>query len=337
MVPANSAQLAASLRIPGLALRAFKGEGDYEPMGDVLRGSWDADHVEWTVTADDYRLQDERPINHDPYNDRLMAEIDGELVGFCEISWWQETNGPRLYKPYVHVVPERRRTEIRRALLRWGEARLKEIADQHPPELQKQYDTWANDEKNDWKSLLLSEGYRAAHHSLEMVRRDLEDIPDPRLPEGLLIRPVMPEDIRPIWELAKEAMRDHRNYSEDGYDEAHLQKFLREPICDPNLWAVAWAGDRPVGVVMTYINGAENEQYGRKRGHTENIAVAREWRGNGIASALVARSLQTLKECGMTSATLDVDAQNPTGALKVYKRIGFEVVKSFTFYRKPLA
>lgn len=305
-------------------------------MGAVLKMSWDADHVEWTMTADDYRRRDENPINQDPHKDRLMAEVDGKLVGFAEVSWEQLTDGLRLYKHYAHVAPEWRHAGIRRALLRWSEEHLREIADLHPPEIRKMYDTWANDEENDWKSLVLSEGYLAAHHVLEMVRDNLENIPDLRLPNGVLVRPVEPGDIRAIWDLSKEAMRDDRDYLEDRYGEAHLQEYLKEPTCDPNLWAVAWAGSRPVGVVKTYINGAENAQYGRKRGHTENIAVARNWRKRGIASALVARSLRTLKDCGMTSATLDVDSQNPSGALGVYERMGFKKVKAFTFYRKPL-
>jgi len=33
---------------------------------------------------------------------------------------------------------------------------------------------------------------------------------------------------------------------------------------------------------------------------------------------------------------MDVDAHNPSGALRVYQSLGFEMVKSFTFYQKPL-
>ena len=55
-----------------------------------------------------------------------------------------------------------------------------------------------------------------------------------------------------------------------------------------------------------------------------------------IAAALVARSLERLRERGMTSAWLFVDADNPTGALGVYGRAGFAVEVRSTAYRKPL-
>ena len=322
--------------LQGLRFRPFEGGADYDAIGELLAKSLEADHVEWTVTADDYRRKDEEPINQDPFKDRLIGEIDGEMVGFCEVSWHQMTNGPRLYRHLSHVVPELRHTGIRKALLRWSEARLSGVAHAHPDELAKVYSTWANDVENDWKSLVIREGYQPDLHVLEMVRHDLEILPELSLPGGVEVRPVRPADVRAVWQLTKEAMRDESDYSEDDYDEEHLQAYLKLPTCDPNLWAVAWAGDKPVGVVRPYINDDENKQYNRKRGHTENIAVARGWRKKGIASALLARSLRTLRDCGMTSATMDVDAHNPSGALRVYQSLGFEMVKSFTFYQKPL-
>lgn len=324
------------LALQGLRFRPFEGGADYDAVGELLGKSFEADHVEWTVTAEDYRRKDEDPINQDPYKDRLIGETEGEMVGFCEVSWDQMTKGPRLYRHISHVVPELRHTGIRLALLKWSEARLSEIAHTHPDELDKIYSTWANDVENDWKSLVIREGYKPDLHAFEMVRPDLENLPEVILPVGVEIRPVRPSDVRAVWQLTKEAMRDESDYSEEDYDEAHFEAYLKRPSCDPNLWAVAWAGDEPVGVVRPHINDDENRQYNRKRGHTESIAVARGWRKKGIASALIALSLRTLRDCGMTSATMDVDAHNPSGALRVYQSLGFEMAKSFTFYQKPL-
>jgi len=64
--------------------------------------------------------------------------------------------------------------------------------------------------------------------------------------------------------------------------------------------------------------------------------VRRPWRRRGLARALIARSFGVIKELGMTEAALGVDAENISGALQLYKSMGFQVVKRYTTYRKPM-
>jgi len=64
--------------------------------------------------------------------------------------------------------------------------------------------------------------------------------------------------------------------------------------------------------------------------------VKRAWRKQGVASALIAMSLNALKERGMTEAGLGVDAENTSGALHLYEHMGYQTVKRMTIYRKQL-
>ena len=48
------------------------------------------------------------------------------------------------------------------------------------------------------------------------------------------------------------------------------------------------------------------------------------------------RSLEVFRERGMTSAGLGVDADNPTGAMGLYTRTGFETEVRSSAYRKPM-
>ena len=89
-----------------------------------------------------------------------------------------------------------------------------------------------------------------------------------------------------------------------------------------------------MGMVLNYLNEEENEEYNRLRGWTENISVRKAWRRQGVARALLTRSLQMFKNMGMDHAALGVDTQNATGALDLYKSVGFRVEKSFKVYRK---
>ena len=91
-----------------------------------------------------------------------------------------------------------------------------------------------------------------------------------------------------------------------------------------------------VGMVRSYINHKENERYGFLRGWTEDICVRKAWRGKGIARALIARSLQTLKDHGMQHATLGVDVDNPSGALRLYESMGYQSYMEEVVLRKQL-
>jgi mycothiol synthase len=66
------------------------------------------------------------------------------------------------------------------------------------------------------------------------------------------------------------------------------------------------------------------------------VSVRRPWRRRGLASALIARSMVVLRGRGMAIAALGVDAENPTGALGVYERLGFRPHRTWVTYRKSL-
>ncbi|MEU2672773.1 GNAT family N-acetyltransferase [Streptomyces sp. NPDC007164] len=53
--------------------------------------------------------------------------------------------------------------------------------------------------------------------------------------------------------------------------------------------------------------------------------VRREARGQGLARAMLAHVLRTLRADGLGHAVLDVDAESPTGGLGLYQNLGFTV------------
>jgi mycothiol synthase len=322
--------------LQGLTFRRFYGEQDYQSMADVITGSKDADGLERTATVEDVARSYRHLINCNPYEDTLFAEVNGQVVGYSRVWWQQELKGIRRYLHFVHLLPDWRGKGIRRCILRQNEHRLREIAAGHPDNRSQTFDAWAADTETHWETLLREEGYVGVRYGFSMVRPDLEDLPNLPLPEGLEVRPVVPDQIPLIWQSAKEAFRDHWGYSEDEWSIEHLREWQESATYDPNLWQVAWAGDQVAGMVLNFINEQENAEYGRKRGYTEDICVRRRWRRQGLARALIARSLWVLRERGMTEAALGVDAQNPNGALQLYKSAGFRTVKRHTTYRKPL-
>jgi len=144
---------------------------------------------------------------------------------------------------------------------------------------------------------------------------------------------VTEDQIRPILEAHWEAFRGEWDFRE-ATDADHAES-LAHPHRDESLWKVAWAGDTIVGQVKPFINADENAARGYRRGYTEFISTHRDWRNREIAGALLAMSLQELKERGMTSAALGVDTNNPGGAFQLYTSLGFEVRSYEVVYTKP--
>ena len=62
--------------------------------------------------------------------------------------------------------------------------------------------------------------------------------------------------------------------------------------------------------------------------HTiNNLGTLPEWRGCGVASTLIASSLRAFAAEGLTHASIGVDSENPSGAARLYRALGFEPVR----------
>jgi mycothiol synthase len=320
--------------IPGLAFRRFRGEEDYPKMLVVINESNRADGIEHADSLKDVEATYNHLVNCDPYRDMIFAEMNGEVIGFGRVWWIQLSDGSRTYCHFALLLPKWRGKNIRRSMLLHNEGRLRKIAEGHPEDKPRFLATWAADTETDWESLLVAAKYKAVRYIFEMVRPHLNDIPDLPLPEGVEVRPVKPEHYRKIWDAAGEAFQDHWGATE--WRDEWFQQWQEKSHFNPELFQIAWDKDEVVGTVLNYISQEENKRFNRKRGYTEEITVRRPWRRRGLARALIARSFKVLKEQGMTEAALAVDAENISGALKLYEDMGYRTVKRHATYHKPL-
>ncbi|MCU0519585.1 MAG: GNAT family N-acetyltransferase [Anaerolineae bacterium] len=328
--------LAAVPGVRGLEFRGFDEERDFPSLLEVIERSKVADGADHTESLEDLKRNYQHLVNSDTATDVVLAEVASKVIGYGRVWWRQEVNGPYAYGHFAFLVPEWRGTGIRRAMLRHNESRLRAIATGHPGDAPKAFECWASERESDWVGLLESEGYVPARYGFEMVRPMLGDLPEAQMPEALEVRPVQPEHYLRIWAAAREAFRDHWGFSEEDWADTHLASWQESPTFVPDYWQVAWEGDEIAGMVLNFVDHAENEEYHRQRGYTETICVRRPWRRRGLARALIARSLRLHRDLGMTETALGVDATNPNGALQLYESMGYEVVNRQACYRKPL-
>jgi GNAT superfamily N-acetyltransferase len=333
----DSIEINEAPAIPGLRFRHFRGPGDYPLMVDAIAASADADQVERVTTVEDIASSYAHLTNCDPDQDMIFAEMNGGVIGYSRGWWFEEDQGPRLYGFVGFLVPAWRRKGIGRVMLRWMENRLRLVASGHPADRENFFQAFVTQFETGLSAMLRNEGYTPIRYGWEMVRPTLDDIPDFPLPDGIDVRPVLPNQYREIWDTSTEAFHDHWGFVQP--TEEDYQSWLADrTIFQPQLWQIAWDihTGQIAGQVRTFIDQAQNEKYNRKRGFTEFISVRRPWRKRGLARALIARSLLVQKEHGMTESALGVDSQNLSGATRIYEECGFRVVRQSTIYRKPL-
>jgi mycothiol synthase len=317
--------------IPGLRFRMFDTERDYDAFVDLIAEANRADGIDYLPTVEGLRSDHEHGGEFDPRRDLLLAEIEGDLVAAAQTDV-RTRDGIGVHQVEGFVRPAWRRRGLGRALLHWTERRAAEVARVDGRSSERALTAWPDEDQVGATALYESEGYRIVRYGYLMVRDLADPIADAPLPEGLEIRPVVEADHRRIWDADTEAFLDHWNPAER--TETDFEAWYAMPEIDTSLWRVAWDGDEVAGSVMTFIWPNENEMLGLRRGWLEHISVRRPWRRRGLASALIADSLRGLRVAGMAEAALGVDAENPTGALRIYETMGFHRSRTGVSYRK---
>jgi GNAT superfamily N-acetyltransferase len=318
--------------VQGVTFRPFRGASDYPHFARIIT-AWAKGQGEDRVdTAEGVAAGYSHLERCDPERDLLVAEVDGRPVGYGRVWWDQEVDGPRLYQQVCFLDPEYGGRGIGAALFSWNDDRLREIAAGHDAP-DKMLEVWCNDRNTAASTLIGDAGFEAVTYAAEMLRPSVDHLPEHPLPDGVEIRPVSEDQIRTIWEADAEAFRDHWGYVEP--TEASLARLLTFPYHDPTLWKVAWDDEGVAGQVRSFINAAQNAEHGFRRGWTENISTSRRWRRRGLAKALIVESIRELTARGMTEIALGVHTENPNGAFDLYAGLGYEVVATWTTYRKP--
>jgi len=321
--------------IPGLTFRGFRGEIDFPLMLAVIHGSKDVDCIERSETLEEIKNNYQHLVNCDPFQDMLFAGMEGQVIAYNRVFWEQLEDKTRLYNLFGFLLPAWRRKGIGTAMLLHAEQRLREIAAGHPRDGGRFFQAFASESEKGTLALLESQDYKPIRYELDL-RRDLgEPFPDAPMPEGLEIRPVEEGHVWQIFDAMNEAFRDHWSYRQESREE--FEGWMKSPTYNPQLWKIAWDGDQVAGMVLNFINENENKEYNRKRGYTEGICTRRPWRKRGLSRSLIVQSMKMFKEMGMTETAHGVDAQNLSGAVRLYQSVGYRTVKQHTIFRKPMS
>jgi mycothiol synthase len=95
---------------------------------------------------------------------------------------------------------------------------------------------------------------------------------------------------------------------------------------DPSLVLLAEVDGQAAGVAANWLPGG--------LGWVGDLGVRARFRGRGIGAALLRRSFAVLAGRGATQVRLNVDAENESGATRLYASVGMTERRRFHVYEK---
>jgi mycothiol synthase len=181
---------------------------------------------------------------------------------------------------------------------------------------------------DDGRRLAEDRGHKLVRYFWRM-EIDLADEPsEPEVPEGLTIRSYRGrEDDQALHAAHQQAFAAHWEFTPEPL-ERWLKWRLERTDYHPELWRVALDGDDVAGAALCF--GA------RQQGWVLDLFVGSRWRGRGLGLVLLQSGFRALWRRGHTHVGLEVDAENETGATRLYERAGMRVTRRYATYEKSL-
>lgn len=232
----------------------------------------------------------------------------------------------------VYVSPDWRGRGLEDAITDWALSASGDVLEEVAAS-QKYVCSWLYKNQEEAEARLESRGFAAGRHWWEMERLLNEDVPSS--PEdGFTIVPWGNEHSMPVRVVCNTAFADHWGFSPFS-EESWQRQSIESPRFRQHLSFVALAGDKLVGYSYNLIQEEDWEAAGRSEGWIAGLGVLSEWRKKGIATALLSRSMQVMKDAGLDAAMIGVDSASPTGAQHLYYALGFRTQITGTTWQRP--
>jgi len=182
--------------------------------------------------------------------------------------------------------------------------------------------------------LLRNRGYAMVRHFWRMdIRLERKHRRPTNPPSGIEIRTfVKGFDDHAVHAALEESFAEHWGWIARPFEEWAAHR-LDDPQFDAQLWFVAedLRSDRR-DVAGVLVGGLDAEM-----GIVHTLGVRDRWRGRGVGRALLRRSFAAFAARGIKDVVLFVDAQNETGATRLYERVGMHTARRYDLFEKPLA
>jgi len=306
---------------------------DARALNDLLAAAEAVDRTEEHYSVEDVLEELENPMV-ELERDWLVAERDGQVVGQSRLMPRAPDDGKVSLGVDGVVHPDHRRTGIGSHVVALMVSRAHEYARERG--LEPVVTGSAPSSNTDLESVFRRNGLLPERWSFVM-EADLHahgvGSVEPAVPGGYTLSTwvgVDPEEMRAAHNIA---FIGHYGFTPWGV-EMWRQWVSGSRNLRPELSLLLREGS---GAVAAYIQTSEFdaviEATGKRDAFVAKVGTAPGHRRRGLASVLLRIALHRYRQAGFDQSSLDVDSENPTGALAIYERAGFRTTMRWTNYR----
>ncbi|GAA4054101.1 GNAT family N-acetyltransferase [Nonomuraea soli] len=338
-------------------------EEDAPHLADLLTAIEAADDLGENHTEADVRERLRNPLL-DLTDGTLAARVGDRIVAYGYLPVKQNATGTHLMAVAGGVHPEFRRQGYGTRILEWAVEQAPKLHERRFPGVGLELHVGADDRAHDRAALALSLGFVKSRSFLDMEADLSGSLPRTNPPEGLEIVPWSPELDAGARAVRNESFSDH--WGSVPHTEESWRHYVtgRHFLPQGSFLACEGGGGGPVregedaardgrDTAVEGQGAARAEQDGRRvvgivmaQEHTTPggspyvwiaiVGTLAEWRGRGVAGALLGHALHFYRQQGYATVELGVDADNGTGAVRVYEKAGFHVTNRGSVYVRKI-
>ncbi len=283
-----------------------------------------------------------------PAVSELVIAVDTAVQGWSDstaaelVDWWRLTNlaanswvvEDESLAAYAVVIPHGESAEtdgfvhpaktglgLGSWLLRQGEQRAREL--RFASAL-----TWCLAPDADARALFERSGYREVRRFYRMLVEHEAAPAAPEWPAGFRVNTFARGDAQAVHAALDEGFAEEWNFVSEPFEKWAARR-LDVPEFDPTQWFIVREVEQIVAVLR-----ADPERGGAA--WVGALAVRPQWRKRGLGLALLRHAFAEFYRRGQHRVGLGVDAQNPSGATRLYERAGMHVTYEAVAFKKEL-
>jgi mycothiol synthase len=294
------------------------------------------DETEEFYEAEDLAEELKEP-GMEPERDTIGLWDDDIMVGFGQLRFADQLrDGRGRVSIDGGIAPEYRRQGHGSVIMDTLESRAVQKMEERHPGLDFTIDIWGNAPGHSAGCMAMARGYEPARYFQDLSVTSAGFRPRDRAavaPGDARLVAYSPGLAEVVRILDNEAFADHWGSTPKSVGEWAAMTGARSFRGQHSRVMVVDGGGSSPARALCYVLVAEWVQ---GELYISRVGTARGCRGHGYAAWVLSAVVAEAFDDGYAKVDLTVDAQSPTGAAGLYRRLGFELVREGTMYRKAV-